>query len=60
MIDKCWTTYPIAGFCFLLVVEDWVVNQLECDGVERIGDVIDTLPSETLGQLIDGLSEIID
>ena len=56
-----------AGFPLTLELESghlpkqsWVkISQIRTLSVKRIGDVIDTLPVETLSQLINGLSEII-
>jgi mRNA interferase MazF len=56
-----------AGFPLSLELESgslpkqsWVkLSQIRTLSVERIGDVIDVLPPEVLGRLIDGLNEII-
>jgi len=41
--------------------QSWVkISQIRTLSVKRIGDVIDTLPLETLSQLISGLNEIIE
>jgi len=56
-----------AGFPLSLELESgnlpkqsWVkLSQIRTLSVERIGDVIDVLPPETLSRLIDGLNEII-
>jgi len=38
----------------------WVkISQVRILSVERIGELIDTLPPEEMGKLIDGLNEII-
>jgi mRNA interferase MazF len=38
----------------------WIkISQIRTLSVERIGELIETLPPETLSQLIDGLNEII-
>lgn len=38
----------------------WVkISQIRTLSVDRIGDVIEKLPPETLGRLVDGLNEII-
>jgi len=38
----------------------WVkISQIRTLSVDRIGDVIERLPPETLSRLIDGLNEII-
>jgi mRNA interferase MazF len=40
--------------------KSWVkLSQVRTLSVERVGDVIDVLPPETVSQLIDGLNEII-
>ena len=57
-----------AGFPLTLELESdhlpkqsWVkISQIRTLSVKRIGDVIDTLPLETLSQLISGLNEIIE
>ena len=57
-----------AGFPLALELESshlpkqsWVkISQIRTLSVKRIGDVIDTLPLETLSQLINGLNEIIE
>lgn len=57
-----------AGFPLTLELESdhlpklsWVkISQIRTVSVKRIGDVIDTLPPETLSQLISGLNEIIE
>ena len=56
-----------AGFPLTLELESsslpkrsWIkISQIRTLSVERIGDLIETLPPETLSQLIDGLDEII-
>jgi len=56
-----------AGFPLTLELESgrlpkqsWVkISQIRTLSVKRIGDVIDTLPLETLSQMINGLNEII-
>lgn len=56
-----------AGFPLTLKLESsnlpkrsWIkISQIRTLSVERIGDLIETLPSAKLGQLIDGLNEII-
>ena len=43
-----------------LLKQSWVkLSKIRTLSVERIGDVMDVLPPEVLGRLIDGLSEII-
>jgi mRNA interferase MazF len=40
--------------------QSWVkISQIRTLSVERVGDLIDTLPPEQLSRMIDGLSEII-
>lgn len=56
-----------AGFPLTLELEasslpkrSWIkISQIRTLSVERIGDLIETLPPERLSQLIDGLDEII-
>jgi len=56
-----------AGFPLTLELEasslpkrSWIkISQVRTLSVERIGDLIETLPPEKLSQLIDGLNEII-
>jgi len=56
-----------AGFPLTLDLEStnlpkrsWVkISQVRTLSVERIGDVIETLPPETMNQLIEGLNEIV-
>jgi mRNA interferase MazF len=56
-----------AGFPLTLELESsnlpkrcWIkISQIRTLSVERIGELIETLPPETLSQLIDGLNEII-
>jgi len=56
-----------AGFPLTLELESnklpkrsWVkISQIRTVSVERIGDLIETLPPEQLNQLIEGLNEII-
>jgi len=56
-----------AGFPLTLELESstlpkrsWVkISQIRTLSVERIGDLIETLPPEQLNQLIEGLNEII-
>ena len=56
-----------AGFPLTLGLESsnlpkrsWIkISQVRTLSVERIGDLIETLPPEKLSQLIDGLNEII-
>jgi mRNA interferase MazF len=57
-----------AGFPLTLELESsnlpkrsWIkISQIRTLSVERIGDLIEALPPETLSQLIDGLKEIIE
>jgi len=56
-----------AGFPLTLELESsslpkrsWIkISQIRTLSVERIGDLIETLPPEKLSQLIDGLNEIL-
>jgi len=56
-----------AGFPLTLDIEStnlpkrsWVkISQVRTLSVERIGDAIETLPPETMNQLIEGLNEIV-
>ena len=56
-----------AGFPLSLELEEtalpkrsWVkISQIRTLSVDRIGNVIERLPPETLGQLVEGLNEIV-
>ena len=56
-----------AGFPLTLELESsnlpkrsWIkISQIRTLSVERIGDLIETLPPERLSQLVDGLNEIV-
>ena len=56
-----------AGFPLTLILEStslpkqsWVkISQIRTLSVDRIGDVLDILPPEKMGQLIEGLNEIV-